>query len=50
MKVKYWYWSIDLLKPHGMNIGAHRIGGWVSLTASLDVLEMTKVTFIPDGN
>jgi hypothetical protein len=33
-----------------MNLRAHRIGGWVGPTASLDVMEMTKVTFISDGN
>jgi len=48
--VKQWLWSTDLLNPDGMNLGAHRIGGWVGPKASLDVLEMRKVTFIPDGN
>jgi len=50
IKMKHWLCSTDLLNPHGMNLGAHRIWGWVGLTASLDILEVTKVTFIPDGN
>lgn len=31
IKVKPWLWSGDLLNPHGTNLGAHRIGGWVRM-------------------